>query len=417
MIKYKNPQIYISTLLPVGKSGIESLNRFVGAHKRYTSATEFGSVGEVKHKEDGTFTMQNHGILLSPVSFDFCSYLKANIAEYSAKDKKYGLSIYKNGLSVLGININKNISVDKLKQLSGQLSYKITDCVLPVLNEGQQSLVSALLQTKDLSSSWTKIASYSLAVSEESPFESTDPQEILKNHSAQIEAYTDWVISSHKLDEGLLFIGMSGILYLGKRNPNIDKCLKLLLFLKSCNKISHQLHTLLWSVRKKLHELKVCSKNGNYRILKKINDDICSLNDTLSKIKIYDNFLRDETILISQQWKESKEINDSLKNFIFPQFNDEADKSLERDNTIKQLIKEFEILGSELENRLELIMTKDSMTLNTILLALTVISALSIGEVVGFNQKQWVVVAIVIIVFGIISFSYLKNMLKIFYKH
>jgi len=416
MIKYNNPKIYAATILPFGKNNIESLNRFVGSHKRYNSPTEFGSTGEVSKKEEGSFSMQKHGILLTPESYSFCSYLQANVSEYHDREKKYGLSLYKSGLSVLGISLENDFSVPRLKQITGQLSYKISDCVFPVLNEGQQSILSAVLQTKDLSNSWYKTQVYSLISCENSPFDTSEPKEILKNNSADVEALTDWVLSSHKMDHGILFIGMAAMLYIGKHEKETDEILRQILYLKTCNKISHHQHSILWSFRKKLQNLKESGKQGNYKILKSNNESICSLNDELSKIQVFDSLIEKETEIIAQQWEQNDAIDDKIHSLISDSLSDEVEKSMERSNTINLLTKELEVLSSELENRLELLMTRDSMTLNIILLILTIISLLGVGEVVGFNQKQWTIVALVILPFTMISFIYLRNFLKNFNK-
>lgn len=416
MVIYKNPRIYAATLLPVGKNNIELLNRFVGSHKRYTSPTEFGSLGEVSYKKEGTFSLLNHGILLTPESYSFCSYLQANVSEYHDKEKVYGLSLYKSGLTVLGLHLDNDFSVDKLKQLISQLSYKITDCVFPVLNEGQRSILSATLQVDDLSKSWYKTQSYSLVTCEVTPFESLDPIEILNMYSAELEVVTDWVISYHKIDDGVLFVGMASMLYVGKRNTLIDEILKQMLYLKSCNKMSQYIFALLWSFRKQLQSLKESCKKGNYKILKRNNDKLCKLNDVLLKIEVFDDLLGKATEEIGLQWKKTDMIDDEFYNLISDSFLDEVEKSRERRNTINLLIKELSVLGSELENRLELLMTRDSMRLNIILLSLTIISLLGIGEVVGFTKKQWTVVVLVVFVFCIILVVYLRGFIKIFIK-
>ncbi|MEA1875921.1 MAG: hypothetical protein U9N86_03575 [Bacteroidota bacterium] len=416
MIKYKDPKIYAATILPFGKNNIESLNRFVGSHKRYTSPTEFGSAGEVSQKEEGSFSMQNHGILLTPEAYSFCSYLQASVSEYHDREKKYGLSLYKSGLSVLGINLENDFSVDRLKQITGQLSYKITDCVFPVLNEGQQSILSATLQTDDLSKSWYKTQVYSFISCEDSPFGTLEPEEILENNSADVEALTDWVLSYHKMDNGILFIGMAAMLYIGKHCAETDEVLRQILYLKTCNKVSHHQHSALWSFRKQLQNLKESGKQGNYKILKSNNESICSHNDVLSKIQVFDNSLEKETEIIAQQWEQTNKVENKFHQLISDSFSDEVEKSIERSKTINLLTKELEVLSSELENRLELLMTRDSMTLNIILLILTIISLLGVGEVVGFNQKQWTIVALVILPFTMISFIYLRNFLKNFNK-
>ena len=69
-------------------------------------------------------------------------------------------------------------------------------------------------------------------------------------------------------------------------------------------------------------------------------------------------------------------------------------------------------MSSELENRLELIMTKDNMQLNLILLVLTVISILGVAEIIGFSKEQWGVVGVFLGPFGVFILFYLRKFLK-----
>jgi hypothetical protein len=360
--------------------------------------------------------MDAHGILLTPEAYEFSSYLHANISTYDNPDEKYGLSIYKSGLSILGMSTDKSLSASELKNLTASLTYKIPDTLLPILNEGQQTLLSAILQTdKDLKTRY-KIKSYSLITCEESPFDSSDPEEMLNKQSIEIEILTDWIISWYKLPKGILFIGMAGSLYIGNRDTQTDSVLRRILYLQTLNNLSHYLHSLLWSVRKQLQNLKESGKEANYKVLKSNNEHICVLNDLLAKIEVYDHLLQNETHEIAEKWKSMEGNDEHLHRKIRDKFSDEIEKSTERGTTIEQLKRELEVLSSELENRLELIMTRDTMTLNIILLVLTVISVLGIGEIVGFDSTQWLIVAVVIVPFGAVSIWYLRNFLKNFHK-
>ncbi len=418
MTTFKKPHIYASTILPMGKNNIEALNRFVGAHKRYQSPTEFGSHGEVEAKEEGSFEMTGHGIMLTPGNYDFCNWLHADVSEFAARNKKYGLSLYKSGLAVLGLQPDgAACSIDQIKEMAGQLTYKITDCIFPVLNEGQQLMLSAVLQTDKLAESWYKVQAYSLVVCEENPFAGMKAKDVKTQYSSTIEAYTDWIVSAQDIGDGMLFIGMAGMLYLGKRQEEIDKILRDILFLKSCNKMSHHVHSLLWSLRKRLQNLKDESKKGNYKTLKTNNEKICGLTDVLSKIQVYDRMLERETGEIAKHWKEDSCGQEScFVDSVCEAFADEVEKSIDRSGTISQLTKDLEVLSLELENRLELLMTRDSMTLNVILLVLTIISLLGIGEVAGFSETQWKIVGLVILPFGLASLIYLRNYFKNFLK-
>jgi predicted nuclease with TOPRIM domain len=181
-------------------------------------------------------------------------------------------------------------------------------------------------------------------------------------------------------------------------------------------KTSQRLHSLLWSLRKRIQNIRNNIKNSNYKTLKENNELICELNDNLSKIKVFDELLRNETDEMTSLWDKIHFEDSRFKERISENFRDEVEKSENREATIQQLTEELNVLTSEVENRLELIMTRDNMRLNIILLILTVISVLGVAEVVGFTEEQWKVVVVVLLPFVFLTVFYMRNFLKNFNK-
>ena len=416
LLKISNPTIYTSTWLPIGKSNMEALNRFVGAHKRYTTPTEFGNSGYVENMESGVFKVKNHGVFLTPVAYEFANYLHANIKEEYNSEKVYGLSVYKNGLAGIGISVQEELTTDEIKFISGKLAYKIVDCIFPILNDVQQSLISTIIREPILSKAHHKIQVYSLIKAKEISVPGSNSTEILKNDSDSIESITDWVTDHTSFSNCHVFIGMDATLCIGEVNSETEKALRLIQFLLTCNKSSHHLHSLLWSLRKKVHSLREKSDEANYKILKSNNEEICTYNTLLLKLKVFDSLLKEETAEMAGIWQELNWGKSEFSHRIYHRYLDEVEKSENRKITINQLTEELDVLSTELENKLELIMTRDSMTMNIILLVLTIISLFGVGEVAGFTEKQWGIVAIVMVPFTTVTLIYLNNYIKNFKK-
>ena len=366
--------------------------------------------------DQGVFKIKKHGVFITPIAYGFANYLHANIKEEYSSEKTYGLSIYKNGSAALGINVPSDLTTDDIKFISGKLSYKIVDCIFPILNDVQQSLISTIIREPILSKAHHKIQTYSLIKAKEIPVPGANSTEILKNNSDFIESITDWVTDHISFSNCHVFIGMDATLCVGDANKETDKALRLIQFLLTCNKSSHHLHSLLWSLRKKVHSLREKSDEANYKVLKNNNEEICTYNTLLLKLKVFDNLLKEETAEMAELWKRLSWGKDEFSKRIYDRYLDEVEKSVNRNITINQLTEELAVLSVELDNKLDLIMTRDSMTMNIILLVLTIISLFGVGEVAGFTDKQWLIVAVVMVPFTTVTLIYLNNYIKNFKK-
>ncbi len=416
-IAFTDTTIYTSSWIPIGKSNMEAMNRFIGSHKRYTTPTEFGIEGQIEDLTKGAFKMKKHGVFLTPQNYDTCNYLHANIKEKINSPQTYGLSAYKSGLISLGVQLKGTLNPTEAKTISGKLGYKITDSIFPILNDVQRSLISNIVNAKTISAAHYKVPVYSLIkCSNNSCFSGNNSKEIFASHAPEIEALTDWVIQHASINNCHLFIGSAATLCIGATNLDCENTLRHLQFLQTCNKTSRRLHAILWSLRKKIHKLRESSKKGNYKTLKQNNDLICDHNSTLLKVKTFDELLRNETRDMSKAWQQLEADKNEICDYIDESYLNEVEKSENRLVTIEQLSEDLDVLSTELESRLDLIMTRDSMTLNIILLALTIISLLGVGEIAGFTSKQWKIVAVFLIPFSAISLIYLRNFIKNFLR-
>lgn len=411
-IKLSGSKIYSMTWLPVGRSNMEALNRFVGSHKKYTTPTEFGIDGIIPEMSRGIVDMKQHGVFLTPCNADMSGYLQANLKDSVDAENELGMSIYKHGLTSLGVDLDKEIDLDEAKIISGKLNYDFSKYVFPLLTGVQQALISKLYSEDFISDVEHKLHSYSVLCCEMEDVNCVTTEKFMEKYPGYIESYTDWILSHTTMYGCLIFIGIAGCVCFGKPNEQVMELLRYISYQKTCHKITQRLHSLLWSLRRQIQQIRKEIKESNYRILKISNEKICEQNDALAKINVLDQMLRTETI---GQFKEVSTLselqNQGFVDELIQDFNHEIEKSENRDITIKQLQEELKSLSLELENKLELIMTRDSMQLNMILLFLTVLSVLGVAEVLKFSKEQWQVVGIFLVMAVVFVIYYLKKLI------
>ena len=415
-LNFSDIQVFTSAWLPFGRSNMEALNRFVGSHKKYTSATEFGVDGVIKDMAEGRILMKSHGVYLTPIDYEFTGFLKAHLQQKSGSEDGFGLHISKSGLTTLGIKLEEkqNLPLDDIKIVCGKLNVQFTDCVMPLLTDVQQSLVSSLYEVADAKDIGYKLHSYSLVKCRMPEGESTDSARFLDKYASEIPSLTDWVTHHTTIDGCHIFIGMAACLCVGETNANIDRILNHILYLNACQKTAQRLHSFLWSLRRYIQQYRtdIGQSSGSYKVMKHTNERICLTNDNLSKVRVFDQLLRAETNDVFKDFEATSTLlNSELHQKLRADFEHEIEKSENRDSTMEQLGEEVNVLSSELENRLELIMTKDNMQLNLILLILTVISILGVAEIQDFSREQWEIVVAFLVPFGIFILFYLRKFL------
>lgn len=411
-VKLIGSKIFSMTWLPIGRSNMEALNRFVGAHKQYSTPTEFGITGVISDMSLGYVSMEKHGVFLTPCKADMSGFLKANLKSSVNAENELGLSMYKSGLTSLGVIIDKVINLEDAKIISGKLNYNFSKYVFPLLTGVQQSLISKLYSEKEISNVEHKLHSYSVICCEIENLNCETTDDFIKKFPGYLDSYTDWLLSNTSINGCLIFIGTAGCVCIGKPNKEVEDLLRYISYQKTCHKIAQRLHSLLWSLRKQIQLIRNEIKESNYRILKANNEKVCELNDALAKIRVFDQTLRTETI---GQFEEISALavfsNSNFCSDLIRDFKYEIEKSENRDITIKQLQEELKSLSMELDNKLDLIMTRDSMQLNMILLFLTVISVLGVAEVLKFSKEQWQVVGIFLTMAVIFLIYYLKKLI------
>ncbi|WP_462319278.1 hypothetical protein, partial [Marinilabilia sp.] len=398
--------------LPFGRSDMEALNRFVGAHKRYSAPTEFGSTGEITDLSGGTISMEKHGIFLIPVDYEFTGFLKAKVQAKLEDSNQYGLSVYKNGLTGLGINPDKSLATEEIKLLTGKLANGFSDYVFPILTDVQKSLVAGIYNEKGVSHLRNKFHTYSLTIGEQKELQGLSSDEILDRFQSQIEIVTDWILFHTSINQCHIFVGMAGCLIIGQPDKDMMTLIRQLIFTQVCQKTAQRMHSHLWALRRQLELIRQRLQKGSYIDLKNNHQKICEINDILSHTEVFDNKLRYETTDLHKIFKDSKNPSDELVNFIGQNFSHEIEKAENRESTVLQLSSEVGVINDEMENKLELIMTKDNMQLNLVLLILTVISAFSIAEIMNFSFEQWGLVALFIVPFTLFVLIYLRKMVK-----
>ena len=146
-------------------------------------------------------------------------------------------------------------------------------------------------------------------------------------------------------------------------------------------------------------------------------DDACPTMDVAKwdRIeKICDKFLIRPIIAVVPNNKDKKLIkNNNLAYLdIGEGLKEELDKAEERELLIKQMHIDIASLKDQLQNRMNMIMTKNGQQLNLTLLLLTLISVLGVAEIIGFSRQKTIIVTVALIpflIFTVRSFIYYKK--------
>ncbi len=414
----QNPNIVVAQWVPMGKNNLVSISRHIGAHKKYKAPTEFGMRGTVEDVASGSFSMLESGVFLNTVSSGFGDRIDLHLRTELNASKAVGISISKDGLVEMGITVpDTRLNPDEIKIILGKLTYRFVDHFYPILTDVQRDLLCTLYGVEDIMTSHFSIGSYALiqtdSLGEHIAF--ANSQEFLQKYPRKIEAITDWIVEDMTIENCHIFIGMRATVCVGAPSPALKQALQSLLFLKTMFNSSFRLFSLVWEFNKIVKNINRKIPNAGYKTLKEFNTDISKLSDKLSRLGVLDEMMGSAIDEQKEKWEsmELRKNNVVLEDFD-AQFDDEVEKADDRDLIMDQLQNDLESLGSTSEQRMDLIMTKNSEFLNLVLLVLTLISVIGIADVFGFGLQEWGLVILFMIPFFAASVVYFKNYLKNF---
>ncbi len=243
-----------------------------------------------------------------------------------------------------------------------------------------------------------------------------DDKMIARAGRIKIDAITDWILQDQTIDNCQVFIGMRAAMCVGSPSNDLQTALQNMLFVKSIFNVSLNLFSLIWNLGKKLRVINKQVPDAGYKVLKAFNLEIGKLNNELSLLSVLDEMLQVSIQDKQETWDDS-ESKKNLPGNIFnidKDFKDENAKTEDRRLILKELTTYLAGVRDNIEQRMDLILTKNSEYLNLIVLALTVITVISVADIFSFNLDQVAVVILAMIPFISASLLYLRNYLKNF---
>lgn len=423
-LKLKNPALIVSQFVPMGRNHMISFNRHIGAHKKYKAPTEFGLRGAVKEISIGNFQMDKEGVLLSVEDYDFSRFAKVLLRSFENQDQIFSMKLDEDGLSYLGAKLpTSSLTFDEAKIILGKIAYKVTDYLYPVLADIQQDLLAALYGCEDTSNlleSPYVTPSYALVICEsiEHSEEVSSSKEFLEKHPRKIDAITDWIITDETIDKAHIFIGMRAAVCIGEPSDQLKTALEIMLFLKSMFNCSLRLFSMIWTLSKKTKQMKEDIAKAGYNDLKQIEQQMTKTSSQLTLIKVLDKTFQDAIQNKQTIWDTSKAKKNFPENIfnIDTDFQDELIKAEDRDLTIEILSADVETLQGLVNQRIDLILTRNSENLNLLVLLFTLVSLVGIGEAMVFQQRQWIAVIIALVPFTFALVIYLFNYFRNFVR-
>ncbi|MBN2154091.1 MAG: hypothetical protein JW839_21725 [Candidatus Lokiarchaeota archaeon] len=416
-LKVLNPSIIVSQWIPMGINNMVSLNRHLGSHKKYAAPTEFGMLGEVESIKDAEFKMNKPGVFLYSVDFDFSNFVDAHLRCSLDSKQIVGLRVDKSGLASFGVGIpDSSLSFDEVKITIGKLTYRFVDYLFPMLTDVQQDMLNILYDVEDILKSHFTVTTYALIITESLGVSAGSSKQFLEEYPLKVDAITDWILQDVTIDTCQVFIGMRAAICVGNPSRELQTALQHVLFIKSIFNVSLNLFSLIWNLGKKLRLINKQVPNAGYKALKGFNFEIGKLNNELSLLSVLDEMFQVSIRDKQEAWNNSgskKSLPENVFN-IDRDFHDENAKTEDRRLILKELTTYLEGVRDNIEQRMDLILTKNSEYLNLIVLALTVITVISVADIFSFNLDQWAVVILAMIPFAGASLIYVKNYLKNF---
>ncbi len=403
--KFITPKLILSEWMPMGINNLISLNRHLGSHKGYKAPTAFGMKGSVNDLTEGVFEMKSKGSLMRTTGYKFSRYLKAEMISRTEDGKSKGIEVDKDGACFIGIDLKEPIDIIEMKKLIGEIEVDFADEFLGILTETQLSLLRSSYGVEDNEQLKNTLSTYALVISESIGFEITSADEFISNNKSKnlITPVTDWIIDYFSYKDCHVFIGMKAMLCLGKPDETLTKLLKNVMFVRTMFNVSLKLYSVMWKSMKSLDNMGKKIPSGNYNLLKKFNYNLASLHNSFSRQKIVCSQITKTIESKMQSFVSSTHPNTTYFNEIHQSFKDEIEKSEDRLVITNQMTIDLQSLRDQLQQRISLIMTKSGQRLNLILLVLTVISVMSIGEILGFRNDMLILVLVIVIPFIIIA--------------
>ena len=403
-ISFHNPSIIISEWLPMGRTNMLTLNRHLGSHKKYSSGTEFGMKGEVKDLQKGVFKMESNGIFLEPVDYTFSGSMKALIRNSFSDEKVKGVELDKDGSSLIGLSLNDDITIDKIKELIGKEEAEFTKQFITLLAENQINLLKSAYGVNGFDENPQALSSYALVICDNLGVKIQNTDEFLNNEKTKnaLMPLTDWITEHFSIDGNHFFIGMKAMVFVGKYSNYFEKFIKGILFQKTMINVSTRMFSTLWVTRKKLESIRNEISSASYKKLKDFNIDLSQINNDFSRQNILSDVISSAVKNKQVEWNQLISENKQFKDVYTGEgFVEELEKADERNLLIKQMHVEIEGLRFLLDQRMNMIMTKNGQKLNLILLVLTVISIHEIAGVFGYHLKESILVLFIVVPFAI----------------
>lgn len=400
-VRFINPSITICEWLPFGRNNMMSLNRHLGSHKKYKSPTEFGMEGEADIS-NGMFKMEGSGCFLDPLEYSFSDFLRAELRNNFKDKNAKGLEIDKDGSCFIGLKINNELSLERTKELIGKTEIEFTRQFIPLLAANQISLIETVYGVDDIMKSPYALSSYSLVVAESLGVHITNTEDFLDREEYEnvLMPVTDWITNHFSIDGCHIFIGMKAMVCIGEYSEKIKDLLKGILFQRTILNVSMRMYSSLWATSKRLSQISDKIPGAAYKELKNFNMELGEISNNFSRQHILSDMMMSSLGNGKERWDKLLDGHEPFRKLDTGEgFKEEIEKAEDRELVIKQMYIDLASLRDLLQQRMNLIMTKNGQELNLTLLVLTLISVLGIADVFGFTWRKTILVIVVVVPF------------------
>lgn len=397
-IHFHNPSIVICEWFPMGRSNMISFNKLTNAHKSFIEPTVYGlGILEDKDLNKGCYRTNRSGFFIKPVDYSSSEFFKAEFLSNSDEGQGKGVEIDKDGACYIGVNFKNDVPIDKTKEITDKTEIEFNHQLISLLADNQVDLLECAYGVKDIVASPFALSSYSMVVTdalidqEHKEVTINNTIELLQSYkfSNVLMPFTDWIMSHFSIDNCHIFIGMKAMVCIGVPSNSTRKLLKEILFQRTIMDISLKMFSNLWITSKSIGDMSSSMLSANYKELKKLNEDLGKINIDLSRHNIFSEMMTNAV--------KSKMSNSESYIIHNPKFKDidygeglkvELEKAEDRNLIIKQIFIDVSGLRGQLQQQMNLIMTKNGERLNLIIFILTIFSVIGISDILGFTTGE-----------------------------
>jgi hypothetical protein len=412
-----DPAILVNQWVPMGRNDLTALNRFLGSHKRYTSATEFGIEGRMGDLDRGSFQMEREGVLLRPSAYEFSTFVDLEMTD---RDGTVAMHVDHAGTARASVRHRASdtgchwVDVVDVKRTAAQLEHRLVRGFYPVLTEPQRDLLETLYGSERLTRETYRTVTYALVIAPRLSVPVSSARSFLEEHPQALTGFTDWIQHAFSAHGCHVFVGMAGTVVVGKPTPEVRHLLEHILTAQTLFAMSQRLYSRISAMSRRIENARRAIPHARLRRLAAINRETSVTRTEVARLQVLDRmFTQPLAVQRDACQRLLAEMDLTTKaGWLAEQYAIQLDIAADRELNQVQLETEISGLVDALGQRTDEIMTRNGEFMNIVLLVMTILSVVGFGDIFGFSARQMIVLVAIMVPFALVAVFYINHFVR-----